>query len=119
MNAENIAHVAHQIVSAYHMSQGDGPYTSWTEASLQYRARAIDTVVFLLETPYTDTRQAHELWMTWRLNSDWTYGPEYDMAMKTDPLLKPLDELPSVLKANVYLVVAVVESLCTYDLESL
>ena len=39
------------------------------------------------------------------------------MTAMTDPQLMPFDELPSTLKTTVYLVVAVVDSLRTFDLE--
>lgn len=55
--------------------------------------------------------------MAKQLESGWTYGPAYDMTAMTDPQLMPFDELPSTLKTTVYLVVAVVDSLRTFDLE--
>ena len=117
MTVESIAHVAYQVISAYRRSQGDDGYLSWTETPEPYRTGVIDSVLFLLENQYTDPQHTHRLWMAKQLESGWTYGPAYDMTAMTDPQLMPFDELPSTLKTTVYLVVAVVDSLRTFDLE--
>jgi RyR domain len=76
----------------------------FTDAERERRVHALK----LCADESTDAAARHRAWMTMHTVDGWTYGPEFNPAIKQHPNLKPWDELPQSTrsKAEIFAIVA-------------
>jgi hypothetical protein len=61
------------------------PLTEWEAGSFTFTADEVELMA----------RLEHERWLQERLEAGWRYGPERDLARKTNPSLVPWEQLPA------------------------
>ena len=68
-------------------------------------------VKFHRENPSASAAAEHERWHEQKRKDGWTYGPVKDSAAKTNPSMRPFDELPEEQQAKDKLIKAIVNAL--------
>lgn len=71
------------------------------------RARRVQALKLCADES-TDAAARHASWVRMHVEGGWTYGPEFNPAIKQHPNLKPWDELPQSTrsKAEIFAIVA-------------
>jgi hypothetical protein len=90
---------AAKIVAAFTQVAPDGEFEVETSASHLATQDAAETDVVFDEDKYHTlcmawAKRQHETWMKSRVDQGWRYGTELSMDHKTNPLLRPFDQLP-------------------------
>lgn len=106
---EDIAKVAHEANRVWDEVNGQQGGTTWNTAADWQRSSAVNGVKLALQgaTP----ADLHEAWRQQKLANGWTLGPQKDPAAKTDPSLKPYNELSDLQKRSPRLVDAIAHAL--------
>lgn len=105
---EQIAPVVHEAIRAYQKQLGQPVNPPWDEATWE-KESTIEAVRFALDSPAPG--QQHAKWMDDRIAAGWTYGPVKDSVAKTNPALRPFQELPESEKAKDSIVIALTQAL--------
>lgn len=114
MTTLDIAKIVHEVNRAYCLSIGDDSHLPWDESPWWQKDGVIKGVELHLTTPDISPDYCHNLWLKFKQDYGWKYGPVKDVVKKEHPFLLPWDELPSEQKTKDYLFFAVIKELCMH-----
>lgn len=107
---ENFAHSAYKAVKQYKANNGLIPPLEQQDSNwlLDQKARYIASTEHILENPTITPEDQHRTWMNYMLDTGHVYGEVEDAEKKTNPNLKPFDELPEVEQVKVTVIMGAV-----------
>lgn len=106
---DKIANVVHEAYRAWAEVNGDAAEPSWEDADARQQAAARDGVKLTLAG--RNPEQVHEAWRQHKLAAGWSVGDVKDPEAKTDPALKPFNQLTSMQKRVPNMIAAITRAL--------
>lgn len=93
LDMDQVCRVVNEADRAYGFSVGNFSTPWWEEADSEHRSAVRSFVSHLLENLAASPQALHDRWLAGMAAAGWSWGISSDMNRKTDPRLRPWEEL--------------------------